>query len=218
MTLLRLHRTLLTLVAILVFLLTGGKPELASAHPLGNFTMNQYSRIEVTDDAFRIVYVLDLAEIPAFQVIQTIDTDRDGTVDDAEGEAYVTVKLPEITAGLALTLDGQPLPLHSVATDLSFPDGEAGLELMRLRAVFEAPAELGASTNQARQVTYRNGYAASRLGWKEVVVTHGEGIRIDGSDAPMVDVSGELQTYPDDLLTNPLERTSATFAVIGAPE
>jgi len=216
MTLRRLRRTLATLVAVLVLLLAGGRPERASAHPLGNFTTNQYGRIEVTGDGLRLVYVLDLAEIPAFQETQRIDADRDGNMDDAEREAYLTAKLSEITAGLSLTLDGQPLPLRPVARDLSFPDGQAGLKLLRLRAVFEAPTDPGASPDQARRVTYRNDFAADRLGWKEVVVTHGEGIRVDGSDAPKADVSDELRAYPEDLLSTPLERTTATFAFIPA--
>jgi len=214
----RLHRTLFTIVAILVFLLAATQPERASAHPLGNFTTNQYSRIEVTEDGFRLVYVLDLAEIPAFQEIQTIDTDRDGNVDDAERETYLTAKLSEIKAGLSLALDGQPLPLLPVVQDLSFPDGASGLKLMRLRAVFEASMDLGATPDEVRRVTYDNNFAAERLGWKEVVVTHGEGIRIDGSDVPTVDVSNELRVYPEDLLTSPLERTNATFNAVSSPE
>ncbi len=213
----RLRRTLAILVAFLVLLLAGGQPERASAHPLGNFTTNQYGRIEVTADGLRLVYVLDLAEIPAFQEIQRIDTDGDENVDDAEREAYLTAKLTEITAGLSLTLDGQPLPLRPVAQDLSFPDGQAGLKLLRLRAVFEAPTDPGASPDQARRVTYRNDIAVDRLGWKEIVVTHGEGIRLEGSDAPTADVSDELRAYPEDLLSTPLEQTTAAFGFIPAP-
>lgn len=212
MTLRRLRRRLATLVAVLVLLLAGGRPERASAHPLGNFTTNQYGRIEVTADGLRLVYVLDLAEIPAFQEIQRIDTDGDGNVGDTEREAYLTAKLSEIAVGLSLSLDGQPLPLRPVDRELSFPDGQAGLKLLRLRAVFEASTDAGASPDQARRVTYRNDFAADRLGWKEVVVTHGAGIRIDGSDAPMADLSNELRTYPEDLLSSPLDRTTAEFA------
>ena len=42
-------------------------PATASAHPLGNFTVNRFSRIEVAGPRVYVLYVLDLAEIPTFQ-------------------------------------------------------------------------------------------------------------------------------------------------------
>jgi len=42
-------------------------PVAAQAHPLGNFTVNRFSRIEVAGPRIYVRYVLDLAEIPTFQ-------------------------------------------------------------------------------------------------------------------------------------------------------
>ena len=42
-------------------------PAAASAHPLGNFTINRFSRLEVMGDRVYVLYVLDMAEIPTFQ-------------------------------------------------------------------------------------------------------------------------------------------------------
>src|SRR2546430_9116826 len=36
----------------------------AAAHPLGNFSVNRYSRLDVARDGIQLRYVLDLAEIP----------------------------------------------------------------------------------------------------------------------------------------------------------
>src|SRR5690349_4028032 len=41
-----------------------------AAHPMGNFSVSHYSRIEVGAAGVRIRYVLDLAEIPTFQLLQ----------------------------------------------------------------------------------------------------------------------------------------------------
>ena len=60
----------------------------ASAHPLGNFSINQYSRIEVGKSAITIRQILDMAEIPTFQESAQIDTDKDGSLSPAELEAY----------------------------------------------------------------------------------------------------------------------------------
>ena len=40
------------------------------AHPMGNFSVSHYSRIEVTGGGAAIRYVLDLAEIPTFELLQ----------------------------------------------------------------------------------------------------------------------------------------------------
>src|SRR5690349_12736949 len=75
------------LVGVVVSLLT---PLTAAAHPLGNFTVNTYSRLELYGDRVRVRYVLDMAEIPTFQAMPEIDSDGDGTVSDAENAAYRT--------------------------------------------------------------------------------------------------------------------------------
>ena len=38
----------------------------AWAHPLGNFTINHYAGIEMAPGHAKIVYALDVAEIPTF--------------------------------------------------------------------------------------------------------------------------------------------------------
>jgi ABC-type nickel/cobalt efflux system permease component RcnA len=193
-----------------------GRPQAAAAHPLGNFTTNQYVRIEATADGLRLVYVLDLAEIPAFREIgERVDGDGDGTVSAAERAAYLDAKLTEILSGLRLTAGGEAVALSVVERELSLPAGQAGLQLLRLEAVLAAPVAVG--RDGARDVAFVLTYETDRLGWREIVVTHGAGVRLDGSDAPAIDVSDELRAYPEDLLSSPLDRTSAAFTVAAAP-
>jgi hypothetical protein len=49
-----------------LFLVTGT----LFAHPMGNFSVSHYSRIQVTASGAEIHYVLDLAEIPTFELLQ----------------------------------------------------------------------------------------------------------------------------------------------------
>src|SRR4051812_18317142 len=51
-------------------------PRPAAAHPLGNFTVNQYSALTVGLDRVDVFYVVDMAEIPAFQELGTIRADH----------------------------------------------------------------------------------------------------------------------------------------------
>src|SRR4051794_14209426 len=54
----------LLLLVTVVYLLV---PAIASAHPLGNFTINRFARVEVAGDRLYVRYVVDLAEIPTLQ-------------------------------------------------------------------------------------------------------------------------------------------------------
>src|SRR5262247_3823312 len=111
-----------TLVAIL--LVIARSPARAEAHPLGNFTVNQYSRLDVGRDAVRVRYLIDMAEIPTFQERQAIDGDGDGQVSAEESAAYLAKQAPALAAGLRLTLNGAPADLRLAQQDLSFPLGQ----------------------------------------------------------------------------------------------
>src|SRR5579864_7425713 len=102
-------------VAALVALWLGVGLHTAFAHPLGNFTVNHYARVELTGDALRVRYVLDLAEIPSVQETRAADTDADGTVSPAEWDAYKQRRVAEIAQQLDLTVDNQKVAL--MATD-----------------------------------------------------------------------------------------------------
>ena len=124
-------------------------PALAAAHPLGNFTVNRFSRVEVSGPRLYVRYVLDLAEIPTFQA---------GTID---AHAYAE----RIARNVRLTVDGRPASLTPVRTALAHPRGAGGLRTTRLELVLAGPVLTGGS-----RITYRDGNYRDRIGWKEIVV------------------------------------------------
>jgi nickel/cobalt transporter (NicO) family protein len=79
----------------------------ASAHPLGNFTVNLYSGIHVVPGEIRIDYVVDMAEIPTFQEKPSIDTDGDGTMSAAELASWATGEGPALADNLILSVAGR---------------------------------------------------------------------------------------------------------------
>src|SRR5689334_7734442 len=109
----------------------------ANAHPLGNFTLNRYARIETYRDLLRVTYVLDLAEIPSFQELGAIDANNDGASPD-ELEAWAHRISSERVAGLLLTLDGHPLALTIASTSASSTLGQSNLPMLRLETTYEA--------------------------------------------------------------------------------
>src|SRR5215218_11025005 len=72
----------------------------AAAHPLGNFTVNQYSRIEIGTTEARLLYVLDLAELPTVADRPLLDTDGNGAISGTERASYLAGKLSQIMPAL----------------------------------------------------------------------------------------------------------------------
>ena len=75
----------------------------AFAHPLGNFTVNHYAGLQVSHDKITIDYVMDLAEIPAFQEIELLDTNGNRKPDSAEAAGYHAVRCASLQPSLNLT-------------------------------------------------------------------------------------------------------------------
>ncbi len=194
---------LLALLAIAV-----ARPSTASAHPLGNFTVNRYSRLELYSDVIRVRYVLDMAEIPAFREMYAIDRDGNGQPSGAEKQVYLASKAPDLLQGLHLTVnDGSISTLRILSQELSFPKGQAGLSTLRLGLLLEAPI-----SGSHLSVDYRDDNYADRIGWKEIVVWAAEGVVLQESTASTEDISKELTSYPSDLLSSPLDLRQASFA------
>ncbi len=187
------------LLLVLATLAALALPALASAHPLGNFTTNRYSRVELSGDRIYVLYVLDLAEIPTYQAQE--DVDRIGR------DAYGARLAAQLRDGLQLTIDGRARPLTELRHALAFPDGVGGLKTTRLDVVLDA----GPATQRDAPVrlTYEDGNFPNRIGWREIVVRGEGGSSVLSSSAPATSVSDELRAYPKDLLGSPLDVTGA---------
>jgi len=176
-------------------------PAAALAHPLGNFTVNRYSGVELSGDRVYVRYVLDMAEIPAFQERQGI-TDR---------ELYARRTAARIGRGLHMTLDGRPVALKPLDHVLGFPPGAGGLRTLRLQILY-ASSSLGPAGETAR-LHFEDGNFADRIGWKEIVVRGVAGAQVRSATVPNKSISRELLAYPKDLLKSPPEVTRAEAQV-----
>src|SRR5262245_63927946 len=109
-----------------------GLTDAATAHPLRNFTINHFARIESGVAAARIRYVVDVAEIPTFQESQKADLDRDGNLTEAELNGYLDLVTPGYMAGLKLMIDGAPVTLRLTGKSITKQPGAAGLISLRM--------------------------------------------------------------------------------------
>src|SRR5438093_11321016 len=197
----------ITVSVLALVALALARPPHADAHPLGNFTVNRYSRLELYSDAIRVRYVLDMAEIPTFQEIDSIDLDGDGQPSASENEAYLDGRAPKIVNDLHLTANGSPIDLRVLTRDISYPAGQAGLRTLRLNLLLEAPV-----SSPLAAVEYRDDNYSDRIGWKEIVVQPADGVAVLNSTASTEDVSHELTAYPADLLSSPLDVREAKMS------
>ena len=163
-------------------------PAAAVAHPLGNFTVNSYSGIELAGNRVYVHYVLDLAEIPAFQ----------------EGDR---VRAPGFAArmarGLDLRIDGRRALLRALEHELHFRPGAGGLKTLRFEAVY-------LSTRTGRTLAFDDRNYEGRIGWREVVVRARDGTTLVDASVPATSESNALRAYPTKLLSSPLDVRSAT--------
>ena len=186
-----MRRVLALLVAVAAFGLAAPS---AMAHPLGNFSINHLSTVEVSDDRVDVLYVLDEAEIPTTEQR------------DLSRAQIIARKQAELGRNLTLTVNGRRVDLRPLEPRLSFPPGQAGLKTLR----FEQP--LRARVRDPERVSLRDETFSDRVGWKAIVAAPGEGTAVR-STAPSGDPTNGLRRYPEDLLSSPLDRREARFAV-----
>src|SRR5215468_714367 len=182
----------------------------ALAHPLGNFTINHFARIESGVASARIRYVVDLAEIPTFQESQKADLDRDGNLSEAELNAYLDQVTPGYLAGLKLSLDGAPVVLRLTGKSISKLPGAAGL--FTLRIAYDLTSDF-AVANATPRFRFENANTVDRAGWRELVVAPASGVNVFDSTAYGGGVTDELRAYPEDLLMAPLNERAAEWSV-----
>ncbi|MCM2422878.1 hypothetical protein [Streptomyces sp. RKAG293] len=178
----------------------------ASAHPLGNFTVNRYDGLTLHPDHVDDLAVVDTAEIPTLQAMPGLDTDHDGRLGAGEAAAHARTACALLAHGITATTSPQGNSAARAATlhfqvrssNYRLVRGQAGLDTGRLECRLTAPADLGTSG----LVDLSTGVDSARIGWHEITA-RGEGAQIGSSDVPATSISNELRKYPADLLSNP---------------
>ncbi len=181
------------------------------AHPLGNFSINQFVRLENGAGQVRLRYVVDMAEIPTFQESQIIDSNRDGASSDAELDAYLKHLVPRLADNLLIAFDGKRVQLRVVAKSISLPEGSGGLPTMRVVCDLEGdtPPPAAGSSRRAR-LEVKN--YSDRVGWREIVIVPLSGVTLFDSTAFGSTLTDELKIYPQDRLAAPLDERAAEWS------
>ena len=207
-----LRRALLLLLMLLAAI---ANSRLAIAHPMGNFSINHYSRIELQRDGINIQYILDLAEIPTYQELQ--DGNISTTADSRAIDSYLERKGAELARGLSLSLNGKTLPMRLVSSSVIFPPGAGGLPTMKMGFTFHAEChaedDLAFVDAAGARLTFADQNYPGHSGWKEIIAVAAYGSLI-GSSVPAVDRSNRLSNYPTDLLNSPPQVLNASMNLV----
>lgn len=196
---------LATIISIFIF------TALAGAHPLGNFSVNQYTGVEVDANTVRLRQFLDLAEIPTFQESQNIDTDKNGTLSDDELSAYLEKISPNYIANLNLSIDGKNVQLQPTEKNIELREGSGNLKTLRIEWTLTGNLAVE-NLKEVHKLNFENKNYLERVGWNEIVVGRVSGINIFNSDAFGSGISNELNAYPQESINSSLTERTAEFS------
>ncbi|MEU6593577.1 nickel transporter [Streptomyces sp. NPDC046881] len=169
----------------------------ASAHPLGNFTVNRYDGLVAAPGQLRVDHVEDLAEIPATQAKPAVE--RLGL------DAWARQRCARAAADSALTVDGRTATLTAGRSSARLRPGQAGLDTLRVEC------RLTAALPRTGTVTlgFHGAGATGGPGWREITA-RGDRMTLTATDVPKESVSRELTSYPKDLLSSPADTVTAS--------
>lgn len=167
---------------------------------MGNLSINHYARIEPGAKTVNMTYVLDVAEIPTFELTQTWNTPAGTPKDVLDRKARE--QAGEWLANLVFTVDGKAVRPVLDSTELTIIDGAGNLPVFRIASKLHFGVGGG-------RLEYEDRNFATRAGWREIVVRAGEGAEIRRSSAGSQDISQALTAYPQDPTKAPPQDTRA---------
>ncbi|MFF7896739.1 nickel transporter [Streptomyces sp. NPDC007907] len=173
----------------------------ASAHPLGNFTVNRYDGLVAAPGELRVHHVEDLAEIPATQAGP--DIERLGIA------LWARERCATAAEDSRATVDGRRVALTAERSRARVRPGQAGLDTLRVECELTAALP---SANRTVALGFRGAGTSTGPGWREITA-RGDRMTLAASDVPEKSVSDELTSYPEELLSSPADTASAALRV-----
>jgi nickel/cobalt transporter (NicO) family protein len=198
----------LSSVLLLMAFLSGA----AIAHPLGNFTINHYSRLNVASEALKVLYIIEMAEIAAFQELQSVRAGRGEELwSKAILDQYAKDAAARYSKAISITVDGAPVSLRLISQHASTRPGDAGMPILRVECQFEATVS-SEDLSKAQRLRFKDQNFQDRIGWREIVVAPAAGVAVFDTSSYSNGVTNELFEYPTDLLIAPIDERTAEFS------
>ncbi len=178
------------------------------AHPMGNFSVNRYARLDLDPVAgSTLTYVLDLAEIPTFELFQQWKLDGPQA---AQVQAKAQIQAPQWIQDLAITQNGQAVTPRIRQVKSQLTDGAGGMPVLRIETLADLAITPG-------PLHYQDRNFPGRAGWKEIVIRRGNGVTVTQSGQNGLDLSHALTAYPTELTVAPPQDLEASLTWTAPP-
>jgi nickel/cobalt transporter (NicO) family protein len=171
------------------FLVFGAAVAIAAAHPMGNFSVSHYAKIQATGHGIEIEYALDLAEIPTFELLRNWKLERGSP--QAELDRRAGEQAREWLGNLSIRANGRPAKVRFESARLVIADGAGNLPILRVTTRAHVDARGG-------DIRYEDANYPDRAGWKEIVIDAGPGATLREASQGSTDISKALTQYPPD--------------------
>jgi ABC-type nickel/cobalt efflux system permease component RcnA len=174
---------------------------------LGNFTVNQFAGVRVSEHAIDVRYSVVYGQLPALRELHAADADGDGVTTQAERDAHGRALAYGFARKLSVTENGRPVPLRVSASSTSLPTEQGGFSL---RLDVEVAGELTGSG--PRTIAFANDNFPREPGWQEIAVTSAPSIAVYDTDAHSTSLTNALEDAPRELpASGPLAERRAHF-------
>jgi hypothetical protein len=167
---------------------------------MGNFSVNHYARLETGANGLTVTYVLDLAELPTTELIQSWGVARDAARSVLEAQAKAQAR--QWAANLNVTENGKPILGIVESTQLAVEAGAANLPICRISERIRFLAKGG-------RIEYEDGNYATRAGWREIVIRAADGAELKSASNGPDERSQALTSYPKDQEKSPPQDAKA---------
>ena len=179
---------------------------IVSAHPMGNFSVNHYAKLQPSANGVELQYVLDIAEIPTFELLRDWKIDR--SAPQAELDRRAALQSRAWLNNIDVAVDGSKVEPQFESVKAVIADGAGNLPILRITTRAHIAAHGG-------KLTYEDHNYAERAGWKEIVIDHGAGVTLQQASESNRDISDALTQYPPDPTVAPPQdlRAALTWSV-----
>jgi ABC-type nickel/cobalt efflux system permease component RcnA len=178
------------------------------AHPLGNFSLNHYTLIELNTDLITTQHIIDFAEFPSFKELYSLDVDDDNVISSQEMklfkdnlyDLYLKQFMFSVTGDDNKSVEIKPEIVHR---EVVLSMGQGSLTCLQVKIACEIRHE-SLSKLGAKTFSFRDAYLPRRQGVKEIRIKSAPGVKLRPEN---------ITTY--DNLAAPIPLDKATFVLSG---
>ncbi|HTB14960.1 MAG TPA: hypothetical protein VK752_25485 [Bryobacteraceae bacterium] len=184
-----------------------------TAHPMGNFSVSHFTRFDVQKKSVQITYVLDLAEIPTYQLMRdwNLDPSADAKIPQETLNEKGKLQAEAWLKNLTFTSNGATLIPTLESTKIKLSDGAGGMHVSRIESSLRLK-------NVQGKLAFEDRNYPERAGWKEIVIASSDNTPIIQASQSGNDRSKALTEYPaDPTLTPPQDLRASIEWHVEAP-